>query len=370
MTAPTLQHVKRLRQLPALSVVALRRYLSSLADPSKPLLPFIPKTVKIILLLLIIINSPSLPFQWHIRVWRYPLKAYFDLFTKGRDKFLGECEQRSLRHGGITERTRLKRIAWFDDCDYNLHLSNSCYAKNVDAARMKWAIDVILPAFRPGIHMALGATHYVFVKEIPLGSEYVMETRAGGWDEKWIYLVTEYIIYPKKAARGKGKRPIKPDPTPAGPSVPTLVGPSSTGDSTPEANGSSTPTTTMEAVRKAASLRSRMPREDGGIVCCLAVAEYCFKQGRVTVPPRIVLHLGMVSPNQSDRELARDRVLNSKDQGAKWVRGGWREEPDAMEIGASIGDEINGGDDKSFTSGWVEKSREGMEQVNAGLSVF
>ena len=59
------------------------------------------------------------------------------------------------------------------------------YAKNVDAARMQWAIDVILPSFRTGIHMALGATHYVFIKEIPLGSEYVMETRAGGWDEKW-----------------------------------------------------------------------------------------------------------------------------------------------------------------------------------------
>jgi hypothetical protein len=36
---------------------------------------------------------------------------------------------------------------------------------------------------------------------------------------------------------------------------------------------------------KKATYRARQPRSDGGVVCCLAVNEYCFKIGRVTVPP-------------------------------------------------------------------------------------
>jgi len=50
---------------------------------------------------------------------------------------------------------------------------------------MKWCIDAMAPIFTPGCHMALGASHYVFIKEVPLGHEYVMETRMGGWDDKW-----------------------------------------------------------------------------------------------------------------------------------------------------------------------------------------
>ena len=110
--------------------------------------------------------------------------------------------------------------------------------------------------------------------------------------------MTEYVIYPKKGARRDKSRPVKPDPTPAGPSFPTfptLSNASSTGTSTPEVQpvtGTSTPST-ADAVKRAAALRSRMPREDGGVVCCIAVAEYCFKQGRVTVPPVGSLHLGL-----------------------------------------------------------------------------
>ena len=64
-------------------------------------------------------------------------------------------------------------------------LTGRCYAKNADASRMKWCIDAMAPIFTPGCHMALGASHYVFIKEVPLGHEYVMETRMGGWDDKW-----------------------------------------------------------------------------------------------------------------------------------------------------------------------------------------
>jgi hypothetical protein len=83
-------------------------------------------SVKLLLFLLFLINSSSWPFMWHIRVWYYPLKAYYEVFTKGRKKYLLDWKKKMDQAGGIKNlRTKTKRIASFDDCDYNMHLSNS-----------------------------------------------------------------------------------------------------------------------------------------------------------------------------------------------------------------------------------------------------
>lgn len=82
-------------------------------------------------------------------------------------------------------RTRVWRRALLDDCDYNMHLSNSCYAKNSDACKMKFAIEAFAPCFKTGLHMALGASHWQYLREIPVGSSYLIESRIAGWGEKW-----------------------------------------------------------------------------------------------------------------------------------------------------------------------------------------
>lgn len=136
--------------------------LRSLADSSTPLLPFIPKPIKLLLFLLLLINSSSFPFSWHVRVWYYPLVAYFKVWTKGRHQYLLDWKKANDAAGGLVGiRTRTKRIATLDDCDYNMHLSNSCYAAAGDAARMRLAIEALSPVFTPGVHMAMGASHYV-----------------------------------------------------------------------------------------------------------------------------------------------------------------------------------------------------------------
>ena len=81
--------------------------------------------MKIILLLLCVLNSPSWPFAWHLRVWYYPLKAYWEVYTKGSKRYIDDFEKSSQKAGGIKTIVRTKRIAWVDDCDYNMHLSNS-----------------------------------------------------------------------------------------------------------------------------------------------------------------------------------------------------------------------------------------------------
>jgi hypothetical protein len=51
---------------------------------------------------------------------------------------------------------------------------------------MDYCIQAMSPIFTPGGTVALAGTHYNFVKEIPMGSAYVMETRTAGWGEKWL----------------------------------------------------------------------------------------------------------------------------------------------------------------------------------------
>jgi hypothetical protein len=100
-----------------------------------------------------------------------------------------------------------------------------------------------------------------------------------------MYLVTEFVIYPKKSAVAKGIIKAKVDAITPALAVPNISASTESRSGTP-ISGSSTPLTNAEEVKKAAGFyRARSPREDGGVVCCLAMTEYCFKQGRVTVPP-------------------------------------------------------------------------------------
>lgn len=55
---------------------------------------------------------------------------------------------------------------------------------------MDFCIQSMSPLFTPGVHMALAGSHYIFLKEIPIGSPYVMETRIAGWGEKWYVFPT------------------------------------------------------------------------------------------------------------------------------------------------------------------------------------
>ncbi|WVQ81224.1 hypothetical protein IAT38_003346 [Cryptococcus sp. DSM 104549] len=372
-------------QLPASLASGIRAVVAKFTTSSStPLLPFIPKPVKVLLLLLILLHSPSWPFLWHIRVWYHGIKAYYLVYRKGRSKYLEDWKKQNDRSGGIKGlRVRQKRVAWMDDCDYNMHLSNSAYAKNSDPLKMDWCIQALSPTFTPRSHMALGATHYNFFKEIPIGMEYTMEARCGGWDEKWMFVIIEFIIYPKKksqkskpaaavsTARDKTAATVSENTTGL---VPTISAPPSRSDTpTPAASTSASgvvtpsgaPASKVEEIKRAwAKKREEKPRADGGVVCCMTISEYCFKMGRVTVPPRVALWLSLQSPNKEEQDRARAIVMG-KDGGKAFLRGGWKNEPNAETLGADIG---LGGEQKEGS--WVEEGPQGMEKVVEGMSVF
>jgi hypothetical protein len=113
-------------------------------------------------------------------------------------------------------------------------------------------------------------------------------------DVNRIYVVTEYVIYPKKSNKPKSS------PTPSPPSgkiIPTITSaPAPSRTETPDpANGVKEGSADL---LKKATYKARQPRSDGGVVCCLAINEYCFKLGRVTVPP---VCLSFFPQNRSDK---------------------------------------------------------------------
>ncbi|WVQ75525.1 hypothetical protein IAR50_005152 [Cryptococcus sp. DSM 104548] len=365
-----------LQHLPAALVSGVSSLIHRLTSSSStPLLPFIPKYVKVILLLLLITNSGSWPFVWHVRVWYFGIKAYYLAWRKGNAKYLSDWKKANDRSGGVKGlRVRHKRIAGIDDCDYNLHLSNSCYAKNSDSLKMDFCIQLLSPVFTPGAHMALGATHYNFFKEVPIGMEYTMEAYTLGWDEKWLFFACEFLIYPKgKKSKGSAAKDkaISGASSAVSSSAPHIV-PSISGTSTPVPSGTATPSNPSvlsnrcEELKKAwVARRQAQPREDGGVLCCLSISEYCLKMGRVTIPPRVALWLALQSPDKAQQERAKAIVLG-KDHGRAFLRGGWKEEPNAETLGLDIGLE----DGEAFGDSWVRKGAESMEKVLEGVSAF
>lgn len=174
-------------------------------------------------------------------------------------------------------------------------------------------------------------------------------------------MVTEFIIYPPKSKKGE-KKVIKPVSEKES-IVPNLSNPPSGNDTPEEARDPLPPKTPEEVVRRLALAASSRQRADGGVVTCVAVTDYCFKQGRITIPPRIAMFLSLLSPDQKQRDLAYS-ILTSNDKGKAFCRGAWREHPDADKFGCDIGLDENG------TQQWAEEGRLAMVTVEEGLNTI
>ena len=139
------------------------------------------------------------------------------------------------------------------ECDYNLHKSNSTYFSDLDVARA----HLLACLMRLGITQAgkkftsqgkgpfgviLGGVACNFRREIKPYEAVDIYTRVLSWDRKWLYLVS-YVV--KKGTRPKSY--------------------------------------TLQPWKKGSSKAAKP------VVCAASVAKYVFKQGRMTVPPELVL---------------------------------------------------------------------------------
>ncbi|PSR78464.1 hypothetical protein PHLCEN_2v7407 [Hermanssonia centrifuga] len=264
---------------------------------------------------LFLINFRSWPLVWHYKVLFSPIfevrARYYRLLlstlflpAQARLERKTKWLQSLCPVGEDPTKFVVSVDAWAgpDDCDFNWHLSNSSYPKTLDASRFRAALRICPTFFRAGGWMPLGATHFKFMKEIPIFAHYQIRMSIAAWDNKWLYVVTRYVTVPKK---GKGRKVIKAPATakttredkgtdgeiPSGdaarfPSLHTPATPSISGTSTPavSANSSSIGLTTEQIAQLVPS-----EEPDGATVHCISVSELCFKIGRITVPPAVVL---------------------------------------------------------------------------------
>jgi len=91
-------------------------------------------------------------------------------------------------------------------------MSNSSYARTLDLARYNFFLAIFGPTMvGPDLHtsigpeqsqLPLGATQYLFIKEIGILKPYEIEIKLVSWDEKWVRFLFAVIWFHSEAARG------------------------------------------------------------------------------------------------------------------------------------------------------------------------
>ncbi|KAJ6534563.1 hypothetical protein B0H10DRAFT_2171099 [Mycena sp. CBHHK59/15] len=273
-----------------------------------------PSFAKYLALLLLVLNAGSWPLVWHLRVFApvFKLRAQHRLLKirhafsskKQRELALDRWYESKMPIGEHPFRKVLTYRSWasLDDSDFNLHMSNSSYAKALDAARI----------FRAGGWVPLAATHYHFIREIPMLSKYEIRASIGAWDEKWVRLLSPHtslsanphrsspldLVHPalrhapkkgKKSAKSRTAAEVKPESMPAESFTASLKTPGSALLTPGLTSGQATPSPEDVAKALLASAAAALEEEDGAILHTISVSQCCFKQGRITRPPAIVL---------------------------------------------------------------------------------
>jgi len=234
--------------------------------------------------------------------------------------------------------------------------------------------------------MALAATHYHFIREIPMLASYEVRVSVATWDQKWFYVIAKFVTKPSKTGkRPHSKAPEQPSPSESSAETTGTLFNASLRTPADEISSVSTPLTdsesdtdTSRALKAvAASLASTSgPEPDGAILHTISVSQCCFKIGRITVPPALVLAVNgfSVPPPSTDAAYSHANppphwvsakgVMSTPRGGStralrELMKGGWRDVPEGERWW-------------NVTLGGVteERRRRGLEVVSAlGLGI-
>ncbi|KAH7335788.1 hypothetical protein B0J17DRAFT_630021 [Rhizoctonia solani] len=320
----------------------------------------IPRILKWTIIAILVLNAKSWPGAWHVRVLMPLLKHRLSgLLNRRRDgnewwtsvSPVGRSVFPTSDGSDAGALVILKCRATLDDCDWNGHLSNSSYAKNLDPARMEMLLSWFPAFFNDGGMVALGAAHYQYIREIPINRKYEIRLSIGAWEDKWVYCIAKFVSHAKQNHKPKN------DPFSTSVNVPLI--PSISTPATPLVTETSIPAESadIKGQGETALDTSRMDKElastailkpilqthdvDGALLHCVAVSAICFKHGRVTVPPNVVLATSGYSltelgdnTNWLNAKRLRERGRTAM---AEFFRGGWKAEKDIFwEVGPRV----------------------------------
>ncbi|KAF7369248.1 Peptidase A1 domain-containing protein [Mycena venus] len=306
-----------------------------------------PTAAKYITTLLLLLNAGSFPFVWHIRVLSAVFEQYLALQWHRLSHFyLGKEKKREALIEWYEGRQPIGvhpfRAVWtyrrwvgFDDGDFYLHMSNSSYAKALDSARFRLALATFPNLFRCGGWVALAATHFHFVREIPVLSAYEVRTTVESPPSSHgsiIWCISRFVKPPSKTTKSISAQSFTDG----------LV--TQQANEVLEVNRTPDGIKEADAVTRALLERAaRATESDGAMLYTVAVSQLCYKHGRITVPPAIVL-----AANGFYAAPAADSTLTSSSAGggyphywpavrtltasmpalAKFYAGGWRDVPE------------------------------------------
>ncbi|CAD6589235.1 MAG: hypothetical protein ASARMPREDX12_003701 [Alectoria sarmentosa] len=232
---------------------------------------------KLLALVFALLNLKSLPFVWHMRLF----KGLFDGIRSSRIRLASKVGPAALFQPMISSSR-----SGFLECDYNLHKSNSTYFSDFDVARVATlvslcgnGIDITRKELakelgtKDRFGIALGGVSCDFRREIKPYEGFEIWTRLLSWDNKWFYGISHFV---KKGA-------VKP----TGYTLqPWKKGKASNAESSKIAPGS-------EGGRQG-------PHP---AIFATAIAKYVFKKGRRTIPPeRVFRAAGLLPPRPADQE--------------------------------------------------------------------
>lgn len=311
--------------------------------------------VQYILGLLFLLNIRAFPLAWHARVlwpyfafhiqyWLHRLSLIYKSTSARQAATQAWWDSRSPI-GKSPFDLVLKYTDWSspDVCDYNLHLSNSCYAKTLDTVRMKWVLAFVSQVFRVDGVLPVGATSFLFMREIPMLRRFEVRCSVVTWGEKWLYLVAKFVT--------TGTRKVTPR----------------TEETTPFSSPGTPYDSDADLQRKIPDKLSEEP--DGAVVHCVSISQVCFKIGRITVPPALVLTLSGCSdgnytrPNLPPGYLAAQKAV-AEGQAKDLLKGGWKCVPKSERWWeGSFGEDIE--KTRAERLSVMEDIRLGMQRANA-----
>ncbi|KAF8547999.1 hypothetical protein OG21DRAFT_1516769 [Imleria badia] len=294
--------------------------------------------------LILFINARSLPLVWHINV----LLPFGIVRCKYR--ILSFCHTLLLRPSATRHKAVVAQLesccpvganpfeftatcrSWAspDETDWFGHVNNSTYAKARDAALSKFGLAAWPTFVNAGGWIILGSTHYHFLREIPRFAGYEMNLSIGAWDHKWLYLVCRFTTPLSK--------PLE-NPSSGESEGPTVLDQRSTSGS--ESSRSSDDDTTSSSSTIPISSLNLKEKADGTTLHCFTVSRLCFKMGRITVPPAIVMacegfsrppKVGSYSHESPPPHWVHPHALrnasDSLDVYRRFLAGGWRDVPE------------------------------------------
>ncbi|KAJ3997656.1 hypothetical protein F5050DRAFT_1750545 [Lentinula boryana] len=330
-----IQSLVALLYLPgSLSSVRLSRAVSNCLPGASRISSSLRLIFKALFFLVLILNVRAIPGGWHWRLFwpvtkirlQYLIARMHSLWalsgTRGKARRQGMEMRMEKWLESITPvgahpfefETRYKSWVTLDESDFNMHMSNSSYPKVLDCARMKAAMELFPQFLRVGGIIPLASTHFHFIRELPVFAKYELRLSIGAWDEKWFYVVGRFVTK-NKVPKGKHSSKSAPHAATEGttPAITTLFHAPITDNSdttsdtnTPfpatetATNGLPSAAAADQARKFDAAVASRLESdlsgvEDGYTLHTVCVSRVCFKLGRITVPPAVLMATNGVS---------------------------------------------------------------------------